>query len=104
MLSQFYLSIPNLAIDGVFGKETKDAVKALQQDVGMPQTGIVDQAVWDQLVERFLAIDRTILSQQDFFHFQSAEGEFTPEELQDILIRRQGQFPGTPLMLGQRDD
>ena len=103
VLSQFYLSIPNLAIDGVYGEETQDAVRALQQDVGMPQTGVVDQSVWNQLVERFISIDRSVLSQREFFSFQGSGGEYSPEELQDILIGRQGQFPGSPLMLGQRD-
>ena len=38
ILSEFYLTIPLLTIDGIFGDETLAAVKALQQDAGLAQT------------------------------------------------------------------
>ena len=103
ILSQFYLSMPNLAIDGVFGDETLEAVKALQQDAGLEQTGVVDQATWDEIVRRYLGIDREVLGSEDFFDFTSASGPIAPQVLQDILAADPGRFPGVPLEYGQQD-
>ena len=103
ILSQFYLSMPNVAIDGVFGDETLEAVKALQQDAGLDQTGVVDQMTWDEIVQRYLGIDREVLGAEDFFDFVSASGPVSPQVLQDILAADPGRFPGVPLEFGQQD-
>ena len=103
ILSQFYLSLPNIAIDGVFGEETLEAVKALQQDAGLDQTGVVDQATWDEIVQRYLGIDREVLSAEDYFDFVSSSGPVSPQVLQDILAADPGRFPGVPLEYGQQD-
>ena len=67
ILSQFYLTIPFLTVDGIFGDTTQAAVQALQQDAGLPQTGTVDEATWAVIVDRFIGIDRTVLSNPNFF-------------------------------------
>ena len=36
--------------DGDFGSKTEKAVKAFQADYDLPQTGIVDQGLWDQIM------------------------------------------------------
>ena len=59
-------SIPFLTIDGVFGDETQAAVQALQLDAGLPQTGTVDEETWDVIIDRFIGIDRTVLSNPKF--------------------------------------
>ena len=41
-LSYLHPSIPRVDIDGVFGRETTDAVKAAQRLFRLPPTGIVD--------------------------------------------------------------
>ena len=97
VLSQFYLEIPFVTIDGVFGAQTRNAVMALQRSAGLPETGSVDERTWDVLVERFLAIDRTVLLNADFFPFLS----FSPAELQESLTRQPDQFPGQTLTYGQ---
>ena len=97
VLSQFYLEIPFVTIDGVFGAQTRNAVMALQRSAGLPETGSVDERTWDVLVERFLAIDRTVLLNDDFFPFRS----LSPVELQESLARQPDQFPGQTLTYGQ---
>ena len=97
VLSQFYLEIPFVTIDGVFGAQTRNAVMALQRSAGLPETGSVDERTWDVLVERFLAIDRTVLLNDDFFPFRS----LSPVELQESLARHPDQFPGQTLTYGQ---
>lgn len=103
VLSQFYLSLPNIAIDGVFGDETYDAVVALQQDAGFDQTGIVDQETWDEIVQRYIGIDREVLSGEEYFDFQSSLGQVPSQVVQDILAAQSGRFPAVPLEFGQMD-
>jgi peptidoglycan hydrolase-like protein with peptidoglycan-binding domain len=38
-----------LAVDGVFGSLTETATKEFQQSVGLPVTGVVDEATWEAL-------------------------------------------------------
>ena len=60
-LLQYYLSfiaefnnfIPAVNIDGVYGPETKRAVSAFQQSVGLPQTGVVDESTWNALYSSY---------------------------------------------------
>ena len=104
ILSEFYLTIPFLTIDGIFGDETLAAVKALQQDAGLAQTGVVNEETWNVIVDRFLGIDQTVLSNPDFFPYQSPSGETVePETLQEYLATTPEQFPGFPLVLGSTD-
>lgn len=105
ILAQFYLTIPFLTIDGVFGDETQAAVQALQLDAGLPQTGTVDEETWDVIIDRFIGIDRTVLSNPKFFPYQSpSSGEVEPELLHSYFSARPGQFPGFPLELGASDN
>lgn len=39
------------AVDGIFGSETEDAVKAAQQNYGLDADGIVGSATWDALLQ-----------------------------------------------------
>ena len=104
VLAQFYLSIPDLTVDGIFGQETQAAVLALQQDAGLPQTGVVDEATWEVITDRFLGIDRMVLTNPQFFPYQSpTSGEVTAQQLYDYLTVSPGQFPGFSLSLGDRD-
>lgn len=104
VLAQFYLSIPDLTVDGIFGQETQATVLALQQDAGLPQTGVVDEATWEVIVDRFLGIDRMVLTNPQFFPYQSpTSGEVTAQQLYDYLTVSPGQFPGFSLSLGDRD-
>ena len=97
ILAQFYLTIPFLTIDGVFGDETQAAVQALQLDAGLPQTGTVDEETWDVIIDQFIGIDRTVLSNPKFFPYQSpSSGEVEPELLHSYFSARPGQFLAFP--------
>lgn len=43
-----------LAVDGIFGEETEDAVKQFQLANGLPVTGRVDSETWDRLLQDYL--------------------------------------------------
>ena len=52
-LSYGYEALPFLAPDGRFGEETLEAVMIFQREFGLPVTGRVDNATWDEVVRRF---------------------------------------------------
>ena len=83
-LSEFYSEIPPVAIDGIFGASTENAVRAAQALFDLPVTGEVDFATWDVLYRTYLGFLATI-------PFQYVEGNVLP-------------YPGIPLRLGSEDD
>lgn len=46
VLSQFISSLPAITITGTFNESTEQAVRAFQEYVGLPATGVVDQSTW----------------------------------------------------------
>ncbi len=48
--------IPPVAIDGVFGEATENAVRAFQSAYGLPVTGVVDEATWVDLYNAYRGI------------------------------------------------
>ena len=102
MLSQFNVAIPFVTIDGIFGNETLQAVLALQRDVGLPETGVVDEATWLALVNRYRGINETVINNPNFFP-DSPEGvAFSIDELESTLeaVRESGLLP---IRYGQTD-
>lgn len=83
-LSEFYNTIPPVAIDGIYGPATTAAVSAFQSTFELPVTGEVDFATWDVLYRTYLGFLATI-------PFQYVEGNILP-------------YPGVPLRLGSQDD
>ena len=61
---QFYLKtiaafnpfLPDLAIDGFFGKGTENAVRAFQRTYGLEQDGIVGENTWNRIVSVYLDV------------------------------------------------
>lgn len=102
VLSQFYVTIPFLTIDGVFGDETLRAVQAFQREVGLPQTGIVDESTWLALVNNYLGIDTAVLSDPALFPETAESSLLTYEYLQNALASLQ-HTNFLPLTYGQSD-
>lgn len=44
---------PILTPDGIYGEETKLAVKSFQKFVGIPETGIVDCDTWEAVFGKY---------------------------------------------------
>ena len=78
VVSQFVNSIPTVAEDGIFGEATQNAVRAFQRFAGLTADGIVGPATWNALYERVVGIGVDLNSVN-------------------------GQYPGTPLRLGDTD-
>ena len=49
-LSRHGWEIPPIAVDGIFGPETRGAVEQFQSLSGLPVTGEADHATWERLV------------------------------------------------------
>ena len=83
-LSQFYDTIPAVAIDGVYGSETANAVRSFQRTFGLPVTGTVDYPTWDVMY-------RTYIGFLEAIPFKYIEGNILP-------------YPGIPLRLGSESE
>ena len=59
-VSQFYETIPAVAIDGVYGESTRAAVEAVQRTFGLPVDGVVGERTWNELYRAYTGIVNTI--------------------------------------------
>lgn len=58
VISQGYPLVPRVAVDGVFGPGTKEAVEVFQGIFGLPPTGIVDFPTWYKISEIYVGVSR----------------------------------------------
>ena len=93
IIGQFSPAVPVLAIDGIFGPKTTQAVNAVQGRLGLPVTGVVDQATWQGIYDEYLGIARTALA--------GAGLPTTPQQIEQRVMS--GQFPGYDLSYGRED-
>lgn len=56
LIGAYEREIPIISIDGVFGSDTENAVKAFQRNYGIAETGVVTYPTWDQLYRAYLGI------------------------------------------------
>lgn len=69
VLSQFISSLPAITITGTFNESTEQAVRAFQEYVGLPATGVVDQSTWQALYSQYAGIEGTVFSDNVLFPF-----------------------------------
>ncbi|MDO4274718.1 MAG: peptidoglycan-binding protein [Eubacteriales bacterium] len=53
-----YPALPQIAVDGIFGEGTKEAVRTFQNIFGLPVTGIVDYPTWYKIQEIYVGVSR----------------------------------------------
>ena len=78
-ISGYVPSVPDVAVDGVFGSATTAAVRAYQQHAGLTVDGVVGRDTWDSLYDDYQSIESDITGPDNNFP---------------------GQYPGTPLRQG----
>jgi peptidoglycan hydrolase-like protein with peptidoglycan-binding domain len=57
-IAQVYSAIPKIAVDGVYGQQTANAVRAFQRIFDLPVTGIVDQPTWYRISNIYVGVTR----------------------------------------------
>ena len=107
VLSAYINSIPPVGVDGIFGPATRSAVLAAQRYFGLPQTGTVDAATWDEIYDQFAGIENTSLRDGERFPALpaavpafAARGSSRPRYTGTTTLT---QFPGRDLAAGQQD-
>ena len=103
ILSQFYTTIPFVNIDGIYGEQTRQAVRALQQDAGLPQTGVVDFDTWEAIYDQFSGIETTTWRNPESFPYTSAILGNSNPRARYSATSTMSQFPGGNLSSGQQD-
>lgn len=106
-------SVPRIAVDGIFGRETTQAVAAFQNGRALPETGRVDRATWDALYAMYLAILELRSPPQAVSPFPGSEVSLKPGDAGDAvtilqmmlsaLARRFSNLSG-PTVTGRYDD
>lgn len=57
-ISEVYSAIPTIAIDGIYGPRTAEAVRTFQSIFGLPQTGVIDYRTWYKISQIYVGITR----------------------------------------------
>ena len=57
-IAKAYPQVPTVAVDGIYGPKTADAVKNIQRIFGLPQTGITDYPTWYKISEIYVGVTR----------------------------------------------
>lgn len=58
VVAEAYPLIPKVAVDGIYGPATAEAVRVFQSVFGLPQTGVVDYRTWYKISEIYVGVSR----------------------------------------------
>lgn len=103
VLSAYIPEIPAVAIDGVFGSATRNAVLAVQRQFELPQTGIVDYNTWDEIYDQFSGIETTTWRNPEDFPYTAVILNGTNPRNRYSRTSTMTQFPGNNLSSGNQD-
>lgn len=56
VMAEYVPSIPSVAVDGIFGPQTQEAVIAFQRFAGLPEDGLVGPQTWNALYNRAITL------------------------------------------------
>ena len=106
VLSAYINDIPRVEVDGIFGPATREAVLAAQRFFGLPQTGNVDAATWDEIYDQYSGIENTSLRNGERFPDAGVVPAFSGNNTNRSRYNRtttMTQFPGADLRMGNQD-
>ena len=103
VLSAYIPQIPTVAVDGIFGPATRQAVIAAQRRFGLPQTGIVNAETWDEIYDQFSGIETSTWRNPENFPYTNAIISGTPPRSRYARSTTITQFPGNDLRSGSQD-
>ncbi len=96
VLSAYIPRIPSIAVDGIYGQNTRTAVSAAQSYFGLPITGQTDEATWEEIYDQFSGIENVSLRNENQFPNAQTRSRYT--DTGDLT-----QFPGNDLRPGNQD-
>ena len=60
VIAEFYDTVPFVAIDGIFGQSTQNAVREFQRTFDLPITGVITQSLWNAMYDVFVSVDNEL--------------------------------------------
>ena len=103
VLSAYIPEIPPISVDGTFGPATRSAVIAAQRWFGLPETGSVDAATWDEIYDQFSGIENASLRNRETFPHTAVSAAQTTPRNRYSATSTMTQFPGRDLRVGNQD-
>lgn len=106
VLSAHISTIPPLAVDGIYGQDTRAAVLAAQRRFNLPETGTVGAQTWDAIYDQYSGIETANLRSAETFPGQSNGRATNGRNTQRTNYTRTTtltQFPGRNLSAGSQD-
>ena len=103
VLSAYISQITSVTVDGIYGSATRSAVLAAQSYFGLPQTGTVDLATWDEIYDQFTGIENASFRDMESFPYTSAVINQTLPRNRYSRSSTMTQFPGYDLSMNNQD-
>lgn len=103
VLAAYIPDIPSVQVDGIYGAATRSAVLAAQGYFGLPQTGTVDLATWDEIYDQFTGIENASFRDLESFPYTSAVINRTLPRNRYANSTTLTQFPGYNLSINNQD-
>ena len=91
-MSRVYPFLPPLAVDGVFGPKTREAVLALQENLLPPATGVVDRRTFAAIRSLWKEAEAVLADTRPLRVLPSGGYQAGPGENRDFLILPQTMF------------
>lgn len=91
-LAQEYWFLPQLAVDGIFGERTLEAVMLFQRELHQPVTGVVDRGTWESIREHWLKLEERLQEPRALRGFPGEGSQVAPGESAEYLILSQIMF------------
>lgn len=103
VLAAYIPEIPDIAVDGIFGPATRNAVIAAQRRFGLPPTGVVNFETWDEIYDQFSGIEVTSFIDPEKFPYTAAILGNTPPRNRYSRTGTMTQYPGNAMSTGSQD-
>lgn len=87
-----YPFLPKLVADGIFGEETLEAVMLYQRELHPPVTGIVDLELWNDIYDRWQAVEQKYGESRALRAFPSEQAQVELGSEEEYLILPQTMF------------
>lgn len=91
-LSEQYAFLPPLAVDGVFGPETGEAVRRFQRAFSLPVTGVADAATWNAIQRLWLEAERESAAPRAVRAFPAEGRRAAPGDTREYMVVPQTMF------------